>query len=382
MATTVTRDGQVRSPRRAAPGTPAPGTTGPGGERAGARLSAASRRRVEEALDRFRRVIDEALRAYLPDKEPRRYLYDLVSSYPHRAGKGLRPALCIASCLAHGGALHRVTRAAVAIELFHNAFLVHDDVEDGSEYRRGLPTLHAEHGLPIAVNVGDALNVMSIRPLMDNLGLLGPALTWQVFAEIEHMVRESVEGQAMELGWVRDNLCDLTETDYLRMTLKKTCWYTCMHPIRIGAVIGSEGTVQAGRFDRFGYYLGAAFQIQDDLLNLVGDRRKYGKEILGDIWEGKRTIMLIHLLQHAEPADRAHLEEFLATPRGGQDEREVQWVFGRMVEYGSLRFGRSCAARLAGAALGEFDRAFGHLMPNEHTEFLREIVLYMIERDL
>jgi geranylgeranyl diphosphate synthase type II len=345
-------------------------------------VPALSRRDVEETLDQFRRVTDEAITAYLPDKEPRRHLYDLVPSYPRRAGKGLRPALCISSCLAHGGAVHLVRRAAVSIELFHNAFLVHDDVEDGSDSRRGLPTLHAEHGLPLAINVGDALNVLSIRPLMDSLGLLGPGLTWQVLGEIEHMVRESVEGQAMELGWVRDNACDLSEADYLRMTLKKTCWYTCIHPLRIGALIGSGGTIQAERFDRFGYYLGAAFQIQDDLLNLVGQEQRYGKEILGDIWEGKRTIMLIHLLQHAEAADRRRLEEFLATSRTGRDEGNVRWVFDRMEETGSLQFGRSCAAYLAGAALGEFDRAFGHLTSNEHTEFIRGIVLYMIERDL
>jgi len=342
----------------------------------------ARRQHVDAVLDQFRRVTDEGIRSYLPDKEPRRYLYDLVSSYPQRAGKGLRPSLCIASCLAHGGSLSQVTRAAVALELFHNGFLVHDDVEDGSEYRRGLPTLHAEHGIPIAVNVGDALNVMSIRPLMDNLGPLGAKVTWQVFCEVEHMVRESVEGQAIELGWVRDNSCDLTESDYLRMSLKKTCWYTCMHPIRIGAVIGSDGAVQAARFDRFGYYLGAAFQIQDDLLNLVAEYQRYGKEILGDIWEGKRTMMLIHLLQHAEAADRLRLEAFLATPRVERVERDVRWVFGRMEEYGSLEFGRSCAGQLAGAALVEFDRAFGHLTPNEHTQFIRDIVLYMIERDL
>jgi len=377
MATMGTRGGSGKSS-----GQVAPRSSESGDGHAGAGLSAASRRRIEETLDRFRRVTDEAIRPYLPDKEPRRHLYDLVSSYPQRAGKGLRPALCMASCLAHGGGLHRVTRAAVSIELFHNAFLVHDDVEDESEYRRGLPTLHSQYGIPIAVNVGDALNVMSIRPLMDNLDSLGPTLTWQVFGEIEHMVRESVEGQAIELGWVRDNCCDLTESDYLRMTLKKTCWYTCMHPIRIGAVIGSGGAVQAARFDRFGYYLGAAFQIQDDLLNLVGEKHRYGKEILGDIWEGKRTMMLIHLLQHAEDAHRRQVEAFLAAPRRARDERDVRWVFGRMQEYGSLQFARVCAARLAGAALGEFDWAFGHLTPNEHTEFIRDIVLYMIERDL
>jgi geranylgeranyl diphosphate synthase type II len=107
----------------------------------------------------------------------------------------------------------------------------------------------------------------------------------------------------MELGWVRDNICDLSIEDYLRMTLKKTCWYTCIHPCRIGALIGTGGDINLERFDRFGYYMGAAFQIQDDILNLVGDRKKYGKEIGGDIWEGKRTMMLIHVINSCTEDD-------------------------------------------------------------------------------
>src|SRR5712691_1796458 len=197
---------------------------------------------VESVLHSYKAITTEAMLALLPSKEPKRYLYDLVSSYPQRAGKGLRPGLCIATCQTFGGTTALALNSAVALELFHNAFLIHDDVEDGSEHRRGQPTLHAEHGLAIAVNVGDAMNVLSLRPLMENLTTLGPQLTWQIFTEVEHMVQQSVEGQAMELGWVRDNICDLTEADYLRMTLKKTCWYTCIHPCRIGALIATSGT--------------------------------------------------------------------------------------------------------------------------------------------
>jgi geranylgeranyl diphosphate synthase type II len=115
--------------------------------------------------------------------------------------------------------------------------------------------------------------------------VLGPDLAWRIFLEIEHMVLQSVEGQALELGWVHENNCELSDDDYLRMTLKKTCWYTCIHPCRIGALIGSRGKIDPNRFNRFGYYLGAAFQIHDDVLNLIGDRAKYGKEIGGDILE-------------------------------------------------------------------------------------------------
>ena len=201
-------------------------------------------------------------------------------------------------------------QSATAIEMLHNAFLVHDDVEDESELRRGQPTMHAEHGVPLAVNAGDMLNALSLRMLRENLPALGATLTWRVFDEFDHMMQESLEGQAMELGWVRDNRCDLTEEDYLRMVLKKTCWYSFIHPCRIGALIATRDAVDLDRFNRFGYYLGAAFQIQDDLLNLTGDQNRYGKEIGGDLLEGKRTLMLIHLFKHADPRRCAAIAGF------------------------------------------------------------------------
>lgn len=337
---------------------------------------------VVDMLERYKAVTMDRLMALVPDKEPRRYLYDLVSLYPQRSGKGLRPGLCIATCRAFGGSVRSVLMSAVAIELFHNAFLVHDDVEDGSLNRRGLPTLASEFGLPIAVNVGDAMNVLSIRPLMENLKELGPTLTWRVFTEIEHMVHESVEGQAMELGWVRDNVCDLSDDDYLRMTLKKTCWYTCIHPCRIGALIGSAGAADLDRFNRFGYFMGAAFQIQDDLLNLVGDEAKYGKEIGGDIWEGKRTLVLIHTLNHCNAREKKRLQRFLSTPRMDRSPEDVLWVYELMGKYKSMEYARASARQLAGAGLKEFVVAYGDLPDSEDKRFIANIVLYMVERDL
>ncbi|HSB03216.1 MAG TPA: polyprenyl synthetase family protein [Anaerolineales bacterium] len=337
---------------------------------------------VKVMLERYKSVTMEPLLERLPVKEPRRYLYDLVPLYPRRSGKGFRPGLCIATCGAFGGTVERAYQSAVAIELFHNAFLVHDDVEDGSETRRGYPTLSAEQGAAVAINVGDAMNVLSIGPLMENLETLGPTLTWQVFKEIEHMARQSVEGQAMELGWVRDNPGDLTDEDYLRMVLKKTCWYTCIHPCRIGALIGTGGAADLSRFDVFGYYMGAAFQIQDDLLNLLGEEAKYGKEIGGDIWEGKRTLVLIHAINQCAPDEKARILSFLAQPRAQRLEADVRWVYQIIEKYGSIDYARSCARQLAGAALREFFVIYGKLPDSEHKQFLFELIVYMIERDL
>lgn len=337
---------------------------------------------LKQVLADYQVLAVETLLAYIPAAEPRRYLYDLVESYPRRPGKGFRPALCIATCKAFGGAVQSALRSAAALELFHNAFLVHDDVEDESEFRRGGQTLNREYGAGIAVNVGDAMNMLSMRPIMENLYTLGPNLTYQIFSEIEHMVRQSVEGQALELGWVRDNVCEMLEDDYLRMTLKKTCWYTCIHPCRIGALIGTGGVIDADQFNKFGYYMGAAFQIQDDILNLIGDLKKYGKEIGGDIWEGKRTLMLIHLLNHCSMQEKQQLRTFLGKSRRERTAQEVAWVFELMLIYNSIEYARSSSRQLAGAALREFFVAYGSVPDSPDKRFVQDIILYMIERDL
>ncbi len=323
----------------------------------------------------------KGIRHFIPDKEPRKYLYDLVHDYPNRGGKGFRPGLCIAACKAYGGTLELALYSAVSLELLHNAFLIHDDVEDESLYRRNKPTMHAYNNKAIAVNVGDAMNVLGLYPLFKNREKLGPKLSMQVFEEIQHMVIESVEGQALELGWRKDNVCELTDDDYMRMILKKTCWYTCMHPLRIGAIIGSHGKVKPETFDRLGYFMGTAFQIQDDILNLVGEEKKYGKEIGGDIIEGKRTLMLIHLVQHCTAAELSAIKEFLSIPISGRSNERAEWILGLMHQYGSITHSKNTARYMAGAALKEFYSIFSRLRDSRDKSFLESIILYMINRD-
>ncbi len=335
---------------------------------------------VQLTLAQYGDLTSQAVEQYLAPREPRRHLYDLVADYPRRGGRKLRPSLCIATARAFGAGHEEAVSTAAALELLHNAFLVHDDVEDESEARRGQPTLHQLHGVPMAVNVGDALLLMGLRALIDNQRRLGPRLTLLVLEEAERMARESIEGQAIELGWRRDNALALTEADYLEMVLKKTCWYTTIFPSRVGALIGNRDARNLERFDRFGFFLGAAFQIQDDLLNLVGDERRYGKEIDGDIREGKRTLMLIHLLRRAESNERERIAEFLAAPRGDRTESQVRWIRARMDHYGCIEDARHTAHSLAGAALHEFELIYGPLPDSRDKEFLAGVIRWVLSR--
>lgn len=330
-------------------------------------------------LSSYRELVVPVLMEALPEKEPRRHLYDLVREFVARPGKGLRPALCIATCNAFGGRESDTLPTAAALELLHNALLVHDDVEDESEFRRAEPTLHTKHGVPIAVNTGDAMNALTLGLLMRNRALLGGAMAFRIVEEFQHLLLESLEGQAMELGWIRDNDCSVGENDYLRMILKKTCWYSFIHPCRLGALIAGQRDLD--RFDRFGYLVGAAFQIQDDLLNLTGDDRVYGKEIGGDLWEGKRTLIVSHALSRATATDRARVEAILAKPRGRRLDREIEWL-GRCVrDTGSLDYAARAAHELASEAEREFEIAFANAPETEDKAFLRTLPSFMIQRD-
>jgi geranylgeranyl diphosphate synthase type II len=335
---------------------------------------------VPDTLRRYGDVTRVALARYLAPREPHRHLYAPAADYPQRGGRMLRPTLCLATARVFGASLEEAAGAAVGLELLHNAFLVHDDVEDESDSRRGRPTLHELHGTAVAVNTGDALILLGLRALIDSRAALGPRLTLRLLEEAERMGRESVEGQAIELGWRRDVALHLGDADYLDMVLKKTCWYTTIFPSRAGALIGTRSEDDLDRFLRFGFFLGAAFQVQDDVLNLAGDEERYGKELAGDILEGKRTLILLHLLREASDAERDRLTAFLRLTRATRAAADVAWIHERMTARGSIEYARQVAHALAGAAQEECDRLYAGLPDSPDRRFIAELPVWVLER--
>lgn len=336
--------------------------------------------RVERTLREVGRVVRRSVLDALPDGEPHPWLYRLAREYPSRPGKAVRPTLCVTTCRAFGGTDAEILPAAVAIEMLHNAFLVHDDVADGSERRRGRPTLTAEHGPALALNAGDALAVFAQRILRRSTRTMSAALAERVFEEFETMALRTLEGQATELGWRHDGVMDLEPEDYLRLIMHKTCWYTTIHPLRVGALVGSRGTVDLRPMVRFGFHLGAAFQIRDDLLNLVGDESVYGKEINGDLNEGKRTLVLIHLMGHARGRDRAVVERYLRMDRSERTPDTITEIRKLIDAYGSIDFTAEYGRGIASTALDTFEDAFAEAAPGPDTEFVRALVPYMLGR--
>ena len=352
--------------------------------------------------------------------------YGLMREFVTRRAKGLRPGICIAVCRALGGSLEEVTPSAAVVELFHNAFLIHDDIEDGSEERRGGPALHQSHGTPIALNVGDGLLALSLRPLLENTQLLGLSRTLQILEIVVQMVTESFEGQAIELRWIENGEWDLSDDDYEKMVRKKTCCYSFVAPAEIGAVVAKADLELRRKLSDCMNSLGMAFQIQDDLLNLADDTQVYGKERNGDLWEGKRTLMLLHALREATSVERRQALEILRSPRpqsgrldtaaerdqfalalrqdGVIDEaaheaikryiqasrvghtvrsktpEDVDFLLRLMKKTGAVEYGERAAARFAKEAKNQWMTLAEKLVPSIHTKFIGGLTDFVVHR--
>jgi geranylgeranyl diphosphate synthase type II len=378
--------------------------------------------RVEAYMADCRQAVLEHIRSLLPPSSPvREALYERILDYPLRRAKAIRPSLCMATCRALGGRAESVLPSAAALELYHNAFLIHDDVEDGSEKRRDEMTLHRKYGVPIAVNVGDAMLALSLEPLLSNMELVGLSKALRVLSTVSRMARVSSEGQALELEWIREGSCPDLDHAYIRMVYQKTCWYTFVAPVHIGALIAGAPESQLNTLSRFATALGVAFQIQDDLLNLEGDEVDYGKEALGDLWEGKRTLILIHALRSATDGERSRALAILRRPRpslapdsrpdlraeidslvadghlsmegaerlrraatvgdnGVKSTVDVDFLFSLIRKYGSIAYARAVARRRAIHARKLLGGRDGWIPGSVHRSFLESLVDYVVER--
>lgn len=235
------------------------------------------------------------------------YLYEPLARFTAGGGKRVRPVLALLGCEAVGAAPERALAAGCAIELFQSAALIHDDIADKSELRRGERCLHLTHGTGLAINVGDAALVEASCAILED-PLLDDATRLKVLDAFFAMERRTIEGQALDLGWVRDGRWD---ADYLQMATLKTAHYSCASPLVIGAICGAADENQIRALEVFGLECGLAFQLQDDLLNLTGDAAEQGKDFMSDIAEGKRTLIVTHALEALDGSARAELISIL-----------------------------------------------------------------------
>ena len=288
-----------------------------------------------------RELIDSEIEYVLPKDSPIADLYDAQWKFLGEGGKRWRPVLCLLVHEALGGASDLVLPFAAAVELVHNFSLIHDDIEDEDRERRGHPTLWYQYGVPKAINIGDSMlnkAYESVLRLSDK-GWDPKKVCWC----LESLCRAAVmlsEGQAMEMNFRQD--WDITEDQYMEMVWKKT-GVLVSSAASAGAYLAGADRSVVSDMEEYGRLIGPAFQITDDVLNVSGRFDKYQKEIGGDIGEGKKTLMIIHLLGHAKRDEADRVKDILAKPRKQTTLSDSQYVIGLMKRYGSIDYARRVA---------------------------------------
>ncbi len=309
-------------------------------------------------------------------------LYKMMRDYPSRSGKGLRPGLLLIFNRAFGGNDERALATAAALEIFQNWIVIHDDIEDQSDLRRGLPALHVKHGVPLALNAGDALAGKMWEILLQNRDTLGAEKTMILLDEFLNMYAHTTAGQHIELSWVAARKWNLTENDYFEMCRRKTAWYTVITPCWAGSLIAGAGPKLREAFIEFGIDLGVAFQIQDDVLNLVGDIRKYGKEIGGDLWEGKRTLVIIDLLRKCSEKEHEFIVGILDKEREKNNQRDIDQVLAFIDHYGCIAYAAAVSQDLARRALRTFQESIDGAVDPHYRNVITGLIDFTVSREL
>jgi geranylgeranyl diphosphate synthase type I len=282
-----------------------------------------------------------------------RYLYGPLADYSSNGGKRHRPLICELACQVVGGDVTRARSAAAAIEHFHTAALIHDDIADESTLRRGEPCMHLTQGEGLAINAGD-LALSQVTGLVVDDETLDDKTKLRVLSELVAMTTRTIEGQALDIGWARDGRFDLTIDDYLLMAAHKTAYYSGGTPLAVGAIIGGGSEEQIETLRAFGMATGLAFQIQDDLLNLIGKKEATKKDFRSDITEGKRTLIAVHAIEHSEQSNE--LVTILASHTAQPTMLAI--AVDIMQKAGSLDFTRDYAIGLVNHAKAELAEAF------------------------
>ncbi|KKS16163.1 MAG: Polyprenyl synthetase [Candidatus Woesebacteria bacterium GW2011_GWA1_41_7] len=252
---------------------------------------------VQDTLEKTKETVWPEIRKYLEDptypsqfRIPKDYkkevdLYWKINrDYPERKGKYLRPTLVLLTSRAMGTRASQALSTAAAMQLSEEWILIHDDIEDNSETRRGKPTLHKLHGAELAINAGDAVNTIMWKVIND-------LSSKEISDEFYRILMHTVLGQAVEQIWTNNKIKDITDKKYLFIADSKSAYYSIAGPMRLGAIVAGATSTQIDKITNFGLYLGRCFQLVDDILDIEQDKKE-GKITLANTKGKKYTINL------------------------------------------------------------------------------------------
>jgi geranylgeranyl diphosphate synthase type II len=329
---------------------------------------------AEARVEQLRERVDAAL-AELELREQPALLYEPVRYVLGGGGKRLRPVLLLLTAEAFGADRDEALPAALAVEVFHNFTLVHDDVMDHATERRGQPAVHRRWDTGTALLAGDLL----LARAYDLLAEVETADLRVLMRPFRRMVRRLCEGQALDKAF--ETRTDVSVEDYLDMIDGKTAALLGA-TLELGGRCGDADADEADALRRAGAALGRAFQIQDDLLDLTADPERWGKPVGGDLREGKKTFLLLRALECS--ADGAADEEtralFERAAEEGLCEEDIDEARRQMDRLGVLDDARRAVARHTGAATDELERALAEAPRDERRADAAGTIRWLIGR--
>lgn len=292
-------------------------------------------------------------------------LYEPVKYQLDMGGKRVRPLLTLMACDMFGGNIDSAISPALGLEIFHNFTLLHDDVMDKAEIRRGRPTVHIAWSENTAILSGDAMQIVATQKVCD-----APANVHKEVLDLYNKTAlEICEGQQYDMEF--ESREDVTVKEYINMIrLKTAVLIGCA--LKMGAIIGGATPQQSDALYKFGENIGLAFQLQDDYLDVYGDAKTFGKKIGGDILNNKKTYMLISAMTLAEGETK---ERLLALLDGPQDDNKIEQVTAIYTELGIDKMAREKISEYSQKAL-----AYLNNIPN--NEELKEFANSLTERKL
>lgn len=314
----------------------------------------------------FRESLQEFLEVSKTRVRPSMAVYAPIRHVIEAGGKRVRPTLCLLACEAVGGSPKTALPTAAAVEMIHTFTLIHDDVMDHDQLRRGQPTVSALWGDAIAITAGDGLFALAFDAIVDNAEAegVGQAKALGLVRRAAAAAFDLSRGQTMDLLLERD--ADPSVERYMEMVRLKT-GVLLEFALEAGAVLGGGSAEQVAAIGRFGAPLGMAFQIKDDVLDVTGTQEVLGKPPLSDLRRGKRTLIVVHALENASPEDAAALRGFL----DGDDAvgLGIDGALGILAAADSVAF----AERTALALIEEAKKALEDVPETEAGDALRAL---------
>ena len=275
----------------------------------------------------YQTAFEQSLKTYKLPSEPKG-LYEPIAYILALGGKRLRPCLVLAACEACKNSYAEAQQAALAVELFHNFTLIHDDIMDEAPLRRGKATVHSKWNLNTGILSGDAMLILAYQQFAS----YNPELQADLMALFSKTALEVCEGQEYDVAF--EQLTAVSESAYLKMIQFKTAVLVAA-ALKMGALIGASDSESAELFYDFGLALGTAFQIQDDYLDAFGDPETFGKQVGGDILENKKTFLVVKLQELGSIEQRQALDHWFGANAHASSEEKVAEVKQLFTESGA-----------------------------------------------